>query len=60
VERVSNIAPLGITLYGSYAGDVNRIGAYWNVGENGSRINPRGLIRFPKIEKKVEVTLPQQ
>lgn len=50
VERVSNIAPLGITLYGSYAGNVNSIGAYWNVGENGSRINPRGLIKFPKIE----------
>lgn len=53
VERVSNIAPLGITIIGSYDPNnsiYDKIEFYWNVSENGSRVNPRKLLAFPKPE----------
>lgn len=53
VERVSNIAPFGITIIGSYDPNnsiYDKIKFYWNVSENGSRVNPRKLLAFPKPE----------
>lgn len=54
IERVSNIAPIGITIMGYYLPDedtTDTIKYYWNMSENGSRINPRGLIKFPTPDK---------
>ena len=54
IERVSNIAPIGITIMGYYLpdeGHSSTIKYYWNMSENGSRINPRGLIKFPTPDK---------